>query len=102
MHETTTFGIEAPFDLRQFWGDFRHLFCQRNSSLLIFLNSVSANIFSLNLTGVPTLYQKSDLCIPRNEAVQPCPNSYIHVPVSDLNVPTIGLQQNWQTDRGNI
>jgi hypothetical protein len=34
------------------------------------------------------------------------PNSYIHVSVSDLNIPTIGLpillQENRWTDRGNI
>ncbi len=80
----------------------------------------------------PTLYQKFDLCIPRNETVRSrirvrrlphctenpiyvfpdmklrslVPNSYNNVSVSDLFIPRIGLphwlQKNKQTDSGNI
>jgi hypothetical protein len=47
-----------------------------------------------------------DLCMLRNETVQPVPNSYIHVSVINLYIPRIGLpiwlQKNRQTDHGNI
>jgi len=55
---------------------------------------------------LPALYRKSHLCIPRNETARLIPNSCIHVSVSDLYIPRIGLpiwlQQNRQTDPGNI
>ncbi len=51
------------------------------------------------------LFRKFDLCIPRNE-MRLVPNFYIHVSVSDLYIPRIGLpiwlQQNRQTNPGNI
>ncbi len=44
--------------------------------------------------------------IPKKELRGLSPNFHIHVSVSDLYVPTIGppifLQQNRQTDRGNL
>jgi hypothetical protein len=52
------------------------------------------------------LYKKSDLCIPEMKLHGLLPNSYIHVSVSDLYISRIGLpiwlQQNRQTDLGNI
>ncbi len=51
-----------------------------------------------------TLYQKSDLCIPRNETARP--HSQFLYSVNDLYIPWIGLpiwlQQNRQTDPGSI
>jgi hypothetical protein len=55
----------------------------------------------------------SDLCIPRNETARPkqnynilSPNFHIHVSVSDLYIPRIGLpillQPNRQTDPAEI
>jgi hypothetical protein len=67
--------------------------------------------------AAPALYQKSDLYIPRNESALASlfpkqnynvlsPNFHIHVSVSNLYVPSIGLpiwlQQNRQTDPVNI
>jgi hypothetical protein len=53
-----------------------------------------------------SLYWKSDLCVHRNETAWARSNSYIHVSVSALYIPRIGLfmwlQQNKQTDPGNI
>jgi hypothetical protein len=54
-----------------------------------------------------TLQRKSDLCIPRKETARGLsPHFHIHVSVSDLYTPTICppilLQQNRQTDRGNV
>jgi hypothetical protein len=53
-----------------------------------------------------TLQRKFDLSIPRKELRGLSPNFYIHVSLSDLFIPTIGppifLQQNRQTDCGNI
>jgi hypothetical protein len=66
------------------------------------------------ITSLLTLYRKSHLCIPKKgiyvfpekEWCGLSPNSYIHVSVSDLYIPRIGphiwLQQNTQTDTGNI
>jgi hypothetical protein len=48
-----------------------------------------------------TLYRKLYFCIPRNETARPHSQSYIHVSVSNLYIPRIGLpiwlQQNRQT-----
>ncbi len=50
-----------------------------------------------------TLYQKSDLCITRNELRGLVPNSYIHVSARDLYIGLPNwMQQNRQTDLGNI
>ncbi len=54
-----------------------------------------------------TPYQKSDLSITRNETARfVVSNSYIHVSVSNLYIHRVGLpiwlQQNRQTDSGNI
>jgi hypothetical protein len=75
----------------------------------------------LDATGTFAFINMSvyDLCIPRNETAQPCyfqlyfqnynalpPNFHIHVSVSDLKIPRIGLpillQPNRQTNPGNI
>ncbi len=52
------------------------------------------------------LQRNFDLCIPRKELRGLSPNFHIHWPESYLYIPTIGppifLQQNMQTDRGNI
>ena len=57
----------------------------------------------------PTLQQKSHLCIPRKEIARPqsqFPHSCVCVTVSHLYIPRISphifLQQNRQTDFGNI
>ncbi len=54
----------------------------------------------------PALQRNFDLCIPREEIARPQSQFHINVSVSDLCIPTIGppifLQQNRQTDRGNI
>jgi hypothetical protein len=53
-----------------------------------------------------TLYRKPDLCIRRNETAGPHINSYVHVSVSHLYIPRIGLpiwlQQNRLADPGNM
>ncbi len=53
-----------------------------------------------------TLYRKSEINIPRNETARPRSSFYIHVSVSDLYIPRIGLpillQPNRQTDPENI
>ncbi len=58
----------------------------------------------------PSLYQKSDLCIPRNETAQPR-SQFLHSCICEqfiLYIPRIGLsiwiwlQQNRQTGPGNI
>jgi hypothetical protein len=50
--------------------------------------------------------ENSILVFPEKELCSLSPNSYIHVSVSDLYIPRIGpyiwLQQNKQTDPGNI
>ncbi len=58
--------------------------------------------------SAPALYQKSDLCIPRNETARPC-SGFLHSCICErfiLYIPRIGLpiwlQQNRQTDPGNI
>jgi hypothetical protein len=52
------------------------------------------------------LQQKSHLCNPEKELRGLSPNFHIHASVGDLYMPRIGprifLQQNRQTDRGNI
>jgi hypothetical protein len=57
----------------------------------------------------PTLQRKSDLCIPSTGIARPqsqFPHSCISVSASDLYIPIIGphilLQQNRQTDTGNM
>ncbi len=53
-----------------------------------------------------TVYRKFETNNPKNETARPQSNSYIHVTVRDLNIPTIGLpillQENRGADRGNI
>jgi hypothetical protein len=46
--------------------------------------------------------RKSDVCIPRKKLRGLVPDSYIHVSVSDLCILSISMQQNRQTDHGNI
>ncbi len=50
--------------------------------------------------------EHSKQIFPENELRGHSPNSYIHVSVSDLYIPTIGvpilLQENKWTDRGNM
>jgi hypothetical protein len=65
--------------------------------------------FDVNWTAsllAAALCRKSDLYIPRNKLRGLNPNSYNYVPVSDSYIPRIGLpiwlQQNRQTDPGNI
>ncbi len=57
-------------------------------------------------TTTLTLQRKSHLCIHRNGIVQTQSHVHIHVSVSDLYLSMIGphifLQQNRQTDHGNI
>jgi hypothetical protein len=67
---------------------------------------VSSN-FSKNFTGyVVTLYENPIYVFLEKELHGLSPKSYIHVSVSDLYIPRIGphiwLQQNRQTDPGNI
>jgi len=54
----------------------------------------------------PTLQRKSHLCIPLLEIVRRHSQFYIHVSVGDFYIPRIRphiwLQQNLQTDPGNI
>jgi len=54
----------------------------------------------------PALQRNFDYVFPEKELCGLSPNFHIHVSVSDLCIPTIGppifLQQNRQTDRGNI
>ncbi len=54
---------------------------------------------------VHTLQQESHLCIPRKGIARP-QSQFLHVSVNDLYIPRIVphifLQQNKQTDRGNI
>ena len=56
--------------------------------------------------SLTALYQKSDNVFPEMKMRGLVPNSYIHVSVSTLYIPTISppifLQQNMQTDGGNI
>jgi hypothetical protein len=60
-------------------------------------------LFRSNLSFPPTLYRKSDFCIPRNENARPHAQSYIHVSVSDLCVPRIGHRyMNVEIGRQNI
>ncbi len=54
-----------------------------------------------------TLYRKFNKIFPEKELRSICPNFYIHISVSDLYIPTVGLpfwllQENRWTDRGNI
>ncbi len=58
-----------------------------------------------------TVSRNSEWCysiyvFPEKELCGLSPNFHIHVSLSDLYIPTIGppifLQQNMQTDRGNI
>ncbi len=53
-----------------------------------------------------TVYRNSKHILPEMKLRSLCPNSYIHVSVSDLYIPTIGLpillQENRWTDGGNI
>ncbi len=71
-------------------------------------NRLETVFHKLHFTGdfTQSLYWKSDLCIHRNETAWARSNSYIHVSVSALYIPRIGLfmwlQQNKQTDPGNI
>ncbi len=57
-------------------------------------------------TLVSTLQSNFDLCFPEKEQCGLSPNLDIHVSVSNLHIPTISppifLQQNRQTDRGNM
>jgi|LakMenEpi03Aug12_release.lakeMendotaPanAssembly.Ray.scaffolds.fasta_scaffold833480_3 hypothetical protein len=66
---------------------------------------------SLNLSRkiwhtAKTLYRKLETNVPKMKLRGFVPNSYIHVSVSDLFIPTIGLpillQENRRTDLGNI
>ncbi len=55
------------------------------------------NKIPVNKSFFATLYQKSDLCIPRMKLRGLVPNSYIHVSVSDLYIP-----RNMNVEIGNL
>jgi hypothetical protein len=58
------------------------------------------------LNAVDALQRNFDYVFPEKELRGLSPNFHIHVSVSDLYIPVVGppifLQQNMQTDRGNI
>jgi hypothetical protein len=89
------------------------LLCQRWDTLNFFWSMLdNLNYFwsmlshSQLLLVNAALQRKSHLCIPKKGIAQPYPNFYIHVSVRDLQIPrkapNIFLQQNRQTDSGNI
>ena len=62
---------------------------------------------TLDFYQVPTLQRNLDLCFPRKAIARPLSQFFpIDMSVSDLYIPTFGppifLQQNGQTDQGNI
>jgi hypothetical protein len=71
-----------------------------------FRDDVLLSTTALLFQQLHSLQRKSHLWVPRRELRGLSPNSYIHVSVSDLYIPRIcphiWLQQNRQTDPGNI
>ncbi len=55
------------------------------------LNSLVGSILITLLHTAKTQYQKSEQIFPEKELRGHSPNPYIHVSVSDLYIPTIGL-----------
>jgi hypothetical protein len=74
-----------------------------SASLAAFLSSSLVFVLFLQqVEALPALYQKSELRIPMKLRGL-VPNSYIHVSVSNLHIPTIGLTiRLQQMDPGNI
>ncbi len=61
-----------------------HLILNRMDRCALTYNCLLLSLMCCTVYPFPTLYRKSHLCIPRNETVQPIPNSYIHVSISNL------------------
>jgi hypothetical protein len=60
----------------------------------------------VSMPACSTLKENPIYVLPEKKLCGLSPNFHIHVSVSDLHIPTIGppifLQQNRQTERGNI
>jgi hypothetical protein len=63
-------------------------------------------LFPLHYNEISEISEISIYLLPEKELRGLSPNFHIHVSVSDLYIPTIGppifLQQNRQTNRGNL
>jgi hypothetical protein len=87
----------------------RRLAKQGRKHGLLVKETIPKDLSSNNLARkcpAPALQRNLDLCIPRKGIGRPQSIFHIHVSVSDLYIPTFGptifLQQNRQTDQGNI